>query len=363
MFPSSAPRLESFRPAWWCRHAHAQTIWAALLRPAPRVKVVRARWELPDGDFLDVDEVAADASAPRLIVLHGLESSSRAVAVRGLLNEAHRRGWGGVAVNFRGCSGEANRLRRSYHGGDTADVGRVISRMQARYPASALACVGLSLGGNVLLKYLGEQGDTLPRAITAAATISAPFDLTASVQALGTGFSRVYQQRLVAKLKRKTLLKLARYPDLVDRTALKAVRTLAEFDDVVTAPIHGFSSAAAYWAASSSAPRLARIRRPTLLINAEDDPFLPAAVLPRQAVADNPFLTAAFPASGGHLGFLAGRWPCAPIAWAELRAIEFLTRHLRWGKSVPEHQSRLEDAAVFPGRLRGWRPPRPVGGR
>ncbi|MBI3319761.1 MAG: hydrolase [Candidatus Omnitrophica bacterium] len=336
MSPSPAPHLDgrwavcaSFRPAWWCRHAHAQTIWAALLRPAPWVRVTRARWELPDGDFLDVDELAAEASAPRLIVLHGLESASRATPVRGLLREARRRGWGGVAVNFRGCSGEPNRLQRSYHGGETADVAWAVSQVQARYPASALACVGISLGGNVLLKYLGEQGDALPRAIKASATISAPFDLATRVQALGQGFSRVYQQRLVARLKRKTFLKLACYPDLVDRAALKAVRTLAEFDELVTAPVHGFSSAAAYWAASSSAPWLARIRRPTLLINAKDDPFLPAAALPTQAVADHPHLTAAFTASGGHIGFLAGRWPGAPIAWAELRAVEFLAQHLR----------------------------------
>jgi predicted alpha/beta-fold hydrolase len=292
------------------------------------VPLVRARWELPDGDFLDVDELAADASAPRLIVLHGLESSSRAPAVRGLIAQAHRRGWGGVAVNFRGCSGEPNRLRRSYHGGETADLAWVIHQMQARHPDSALVCVGISLGGNVLLKFLGEQGEALPQAIKAAAAVSAPFDLAASVHALERGFSRTYQHRLVASLKRKTFLKLARHPGLVDHAALTAVRTLGEFDDLVTAPVHGFSDAAAYWIACSCAPFLARIRRPTLLINAEDDPFLPAAALPRQAVADNAYLTAAFTASGGHVGFLAGRWPGALTPWAEVRAAMFLARHL-----------------------------------
>ena len=290
--------------------------------------LVRARWELPDGDFLDVDELAADASAPRLIVLHGLESSSRAPAVLGVLSQAHRRGWGGVAVNFRGCSGEPNRLRRSYHGGETGDLAWVIHRVQASHPASTLACVGISLGGNVLLKWLGEQGEALPQAIKAAAAISAPFDLAASVRALEQGVRRLYQRRLVASLKRKTFLKLAHHPDLVDRAALHAVRTLGAFDDLVTAPVHGFSDASAYWAASSSAPWLARIRRPTLLINAADDPFLPAQALPRQAVVDNPYLTAAFTASGGHIGFLAGRWPGTPTYWAEVRAAMFLARHL-----------------------------------
>ena len=317
-----------FKPAWWCRNTHVQTIWAALLRPAPRVHVTRLRWELPDGDFLDIDELQARESSTRLIVLHGLESSSRATPVLGLLRQAQQSGWGGVAINFRGCSGEPNRLRRSYHGGDTADLAWVVAQVQARYPASPLVCVGMSLGGNVLLKYLGEQSEALPKEIRAAVAISAPCDLAASVQALQRGFSRVYQQRLVANLKRKTFNKLTRYPDLVDPTALQAVRTLAEFDDLVTAPVHGFANAAAYWAASSSVSFLPRIRRPPLLINAEDDPFFSAEALPRQAVSDNPFLTAEFTAAGGHIGFLAGYWPGVPIAWAEVRAAAFLDEHL-----------------------------------
>ena len=319
----------AFQPAWWCRNAHLQTIWAGILRPSPRAPLARTRWELPDGDFLDVDELAADAEAPRLIVLHGLESSSRATAVLGLLSQAHQRGWGGVAVNFRGCSGEPNRLRRSYHGGDTADLAWVIGRVRAQQPSSAIVCVGVSLGGNVLLKYLGEQGEALPEQVRAAAAISAPFDLAASVEALSQGLSRVYQQRLVTTLKRKTFEKLTRHQDLVDRAALQAVRTLSEFDDLVTAPVHGFVDAAAYWAASSSTQFLPRIRRPTLLINAEDDPFLSAEALPRQAVAENPFLTAAFTPSGGHIGFLAGRWPGVPIAWAESRTAEFLAQYAK----------------------------------
>ena len=317
--------LSSFAPAWWCRNTHLQTI-AATFRPSPPVPLTRVRWELPDGDFLDIDELAAGPSAPRLIVLHGLESSSRAVAVLTLLHEARRRGWGAAAVNFRGCSGEPNRLRRSYHGGDTGDLAWIVSQVSARHPNSPLGCVGISLGGNVLLKYLGEQGDALPAQVRAAATISTPFDLAASVQTLGQGFSRVYQGRLVASLKRKTLTKLVRYPGLVDRQALSAARTLAAFDDLVTAPLHGFANAAAYWAASSSAAFLARIRRPTLLINAEDDPFLPGAALPRALVATNPLLTTAFTPHGGHVGFLADR---PPRAWAEARAAEFLAGQLR----------------------------------
>ena len=304
-------------------------MWASILRPSPRVPLARARWELPDGDFLDVDVLAADTAAPRVIVLHGLESSSRATQVRGILREAHRRGWGGVAVNFRGCSGAPNRLRRSYHGGDTADLTQVIERVRAQSPSSPIVCVGFSLGGNVLLKYLGEQGEALPEQIRAAVAISAPVDLALSAKSLEQGFSRVYGNRLVARLKRKTFQTLTRYPDLVDARALRSVRTLAEFDDLVTAPVHGFKDAADYWAKSSSSAYLSRIRRPTLLINARNDPFLPAAALPERAVAENPFLRAEFPAAGGHLGFLEGRWPWAPVAWAERRAAVFLAQGTR----------------------------------
>lgn len=325
---AQAAESASFEPAWWCRGAHLQTIWAGILRPSPQVPLTRARWELPDGDFLDVDELAAPAGAPRVIVLHGLESSSRSPHVLGLLDQAHRRGWGGVAVNFRGCSGEPNRLRRSYHGGDTGDLAWVIARVRGQHPASPIVCVGFSLGGNVLLKYLGEQGEALPEQVRAAVAVSAPVDLALSAHALEYGFSRVYGSRLVASLKRKTFQKLAAYPDLVDAGALKSVRTLGAFDDLVTGPVHGFKNAKDYWGKSSSASFLPRIRRPTLLINAHNDPFLPAEALPVRAVSENAFLSAEFPAAGGHLGFLEGRWPGRPIAWAELRAAEFLAHYV-----------------------------------
>ena len=324
-----AEKAVPFRPAWWCPGAHLQTIWAGLLRPVPQVPLIRVRWELPDGDFLDVDELAAAVGAPRVIVLHGLEGSSSSPQVRGMLHEAHRRGWGGVAINFRGCSGEPNRLRRSYHGGDTADLAWVIHRVRVQHPSSPIFCVGFSLGGNVLLKYLGEQGEALPSQVCAAAAISAPVDLALSAHALERGFSRVYGHRLVASLKRKTFQKLVTYPDFIDAHALHAVQTLAEFDALVTAPVHGFKDAADYWARSSSTAYLPGIRRPTLLINAQDDPFLPATALPVQAVSANRFLRAEFPASGGHLGFLEGRWPAKPAAWAEIRAADFLAASCR----------------------------------
>lgn len=317
-----------FIPAWWCRGRHAQTIWGARRQPVPPVPLHRQRWEMPDGDFLDVDEVPAAPGAPSVIALHGLESSSRSRQVVGLLWTAHRRGWRGFGINFRSCSGELNRLRRSYHAGETSDLAWVIQQVVARHPEATVCCVAVSLGGNVLLKYLGEQAAAVPPELKAAVAISTPFDLAVSVREMEEGVSRIYMTRLVRRLKHKTLAKLERYPDLVDRSTLCAVRTIGEFDEAVTAPVNGFPSAAAYWSASSSAAFLSRIERPTLLINAQDDPFFPGTALPLQEVSRNPFLTAEFPRAGGHAGFVSGWWPGGSTYWAEDRAIAFLHEQL-----------------------------------
>ncbi|MBI3615383.1 MAG: alpha/beta fold hydrolase [Candidatus Omnitrophica bacterium] len=323
-----ANRQPPFRPSGWCRGPHAQTIWGSILRPAPRVLLRRERWETPDGDFVDVDWTPGPPMAPILIVLPGLEGSSQSKPVMGLLAAAYRKGWRGLGVNFRSCSGEPNRLRRSYHGGETSDLRWIISRLIQENPRRPLLCAGISLGGNILLKYLGEEGEALPEQVRGAAAISAPFDLKASALYLGKGFSRVYMRRLVRSLKGKALAKLERYPGLADRRKLLSVRTLKEFDDLVTGPVHGFRDAQAYWAASSSAQFLSEIRRPVLLINARDDPFLPEQALPEKEVSDNHFITAEFPKKGGHVGFLSGRWPGRPIPWAEIQAIRFLEESL-----------------------------------
>ena len=317
-----------FIPAWWCRGRHAQTIWGSKSRSASTLPVQRKRWELPDGDFLDVDEVPAAAGSPSLVVLHGLEGSSRSRPVVGLLQAAHQQGWRGFGINFRSCSGEPNRLRRSYHAGETSDLAWVIQRVIAQHPGTVVFCAGFSLGGNVLLKYLGEQGAGGPSELKAAVAISTPFDLAVSVRAMEQGFSRVYMTRLVNKLRRKTLEKLERYPDIADRQALCSIQTVAEFDEVVTAPANGFPNAAAYWTACSSKAFLSKIKRPTLLINAQDDPFFPAAELPREQVAQNPFLRAEFPSTGGHTGFISGGGPGRSTYWAEDRAIAFLVEQL-----------------------------------
>ena len=318
----------SFHPAWWCRGRHAQTLWGALFRPTPYVLCQRERWETPDGDFLDVDRVEGTARAPAVIGLHGLEGASQSKPILGLMAAARRVGWEAVGINFRSCSGASNRLRRAYHGGDSVELGWVIGRVIAQDPTRAVGCVGVSLGGNVLLKYLGEHGARVPQQVRAAAAISTPFDLGIAVRHLERGLSRFYMRNLVSSLKQKTFAKLARYPDLVDPARLCAVRTLAEFDHLVTAPLHGFPDGQTYWQSSSSASWLSAIRRPTLLINAEDDPFFPADALPTQVVRENPALRAEFVPEGGHAGFLSGVWPGRPVPWAERRTMAFLQDHL-----------------------------------
>jgi predicted alpha/beta-fold hydrolase len=316
---------QPFVPAWWCRSGHAQTIYAAALRPVATAPARRERWEIPDGDFLDVDHVPAPPGRPILILLHGLEASSRARPVQGFLAAAHQRGWRGLGVNFRSCSGELNRLRRCYHSGDTSDLDWVIRRLCAQEPQAVIVCVGLSLGGNVLLKYLGEQGDGAPRAVKAAVAVSAPFDLASSARAFEAGFlNRFYGWRLVRSLKRKTLAKLHRYPDLADPRRFAAVRTIGEFDEVVTAPVHGFAGAQAYWSATSCRQFLPGIRRPTLLINSTDDPLVLDIESVRRDLADHPYVAAAFQHAGGHLGFIGGPHPGRPTAWAERAALSFL---------------------------------------
>jgi len=318
----------SFQPAWWCRGRHAQTLWGALFRPIPPVPLRRERWETPDGDFLDVDRVEGTPGAPVLIVLHGLEGSSRSKQVLGFMTAAYRAGWEAVGINFRSCSGESNRLRRAYHGGDSTELSWVIDRLIAQNPARTVGCIGVSLGGNILLKYLGELGARVPQQVRAASAISTPFDLGIAVRYMERGMSQLYMRNLVRRLKEKTFAKLARYPDLVDPARLGAVRTLAEFDHLVTGPLHGFPDGQTYWRASSSASRLSTIRRPTLLINAEDDPFFPAEALPTRAVGENPALRAAFVQDGGHAGFLSGVWPGRPVPWAENRTMAFLQDYL-----------------------------------
>lgn len=318
--------MEPFEPPWFLRGRHGQTVFGTLLRRGPRVPLRRERWELSDGDFLDVDRLDGPFDAPLLIVLHGLEGSASSHYVRGLLARAKDRGWRALALNFRSCSGEPNRLLRSYHSGETGDLGEAIRRAQNESPDAPLLMAGCSLGGNVAVKWLGEQGHAAN--VQAAVALSVPFDLKLCARALDArnAMAFVYRTRFLRTLKRKALEKANRFPQL-DAARIRAARTLFEFDEAVTAPVHGFGGAEDYWAQSSSGPFVPRVRVPLLLISAEDDPFVPPECLPRAAAAASSFVTLEVYPHGGHLGFVAG--PRLPWFWAEWRAVEFLATELR----------------------------------
>lgn len=324
----------TYTPAWWVPGPHLRTLWGKLFRRAEPVPTRRERWETPDGDFVDLHRLDAAGphldAAPRLILLHGLEGNARSHYVGGLFAEVRRRGWGMDLLVFRSCGDEPNRARRFYHSGETGDLAFVLDRVLAEHGDAPLLLAGVSLGGNVLLKFLGERGATLPARVRGAAAVSVPFDLARGSRHIARGFARVYERHFLQSLKRKARAKLRVYPDLVDVDALEAARTLWDFDDRVTAPIHGFAGAADYYARSSALAWLDRVRLPTLLLSAEDDPFLPRAVLDevREVARRNPALTTEFVARGGHVGFVGGRVPWRPHYYAEWRVCDFLARCL-----------------------------------
>jgi predicted alpha/beta-fold hydrolase len=288
------------------------------------VPLSRERVSTADGDFIDLDWLEGPAAAPLVIMLHGLEGSTRSHYVTGLLRLVQARGWRGVALNFRGCSGEANRLPRFYHSGDTGDLETVVSLLVEREAAVRMGAVGVSLGGNVLLKWLGEREHEIPKQLVAAAAISVPFDLAACARVLDRGVRRaLYTEHFLWTMRRKVRDKARHFPGFVDVAAVQRARTFSEYDHVVTAPLHGFADEHDYWARSSSGPYLRGIRRPTLMINSRDDPFVPLDGLPDPRTLP-PDVTIELTPWGGHSGFFEGRWPWRLESWAERRAVQFL---------------------------------------
>lgn len=283
--------------------------------------MARSRWETPDGDFIDVDVLPERAGAPLVVLFHGLEGGARSHYARALMRTLDTRGWNGAVAHFRGCSGEPNRLPRAYHSGDWPEIDWVLRRFRSRYPGAMLFAVGVSLGGNALLKWLGKLECSATQVIDGAACVSAPVDLAAAGRALERGFNRVYTRHFLDTLKPAALAKLARFPGLFDRDRVLAARTLYDFDDVVTAPLHGFRGADDYWLRASAKPWLRRIRVPTLLLNARNDPFLPATFLPRHDEVSRD-VVCEFPAEGGHVGFVAGYFP-GHIDWLPRRLLAF----------------------------------------
>jgi len=320
----------SFSPAWWLRGAHGQTMWGKFFRRAEVHDTRIERLETPDGDFIDLHHVDAPADAPILLVLHGLEGSVRSHYAQGLLAEARKRQWHGVVLTFRSCGSEMNRTRRSYHSGETTDAHFVIQHLESSFPEAPLILAGVSLGGNVLLKYLGEQGTRISPRVKGAAAVSVPYDLAQSSRYINEGFARVYQWNFLRSLVRKAQSKLEQFPDLISRDALGEVRTMWAFDDWFTAPVHGFRDATDYYSRSSSINWLQTISVNTLLLSAVDDPFLPSDVLARvQDIARrNSHLEVEFPPHGGHVGFIGGGNPLSPVYYLEQRVSEFLAHEL-----------------------------------
>jgi predicted alpha/beta-fold hydrolase len=321
----------TYHPAWWIPGPHLRTLWGKLFRRPTPVATRGERWETPDGDFVDLQRLDPPSpDRPRLLLLHGLEGSPRSHYVGGLFAEARRREWGMDLLVFRSCGTEPNRARRFYHSGETTDLAFVLDRLLATHRDAPILLAGVSLGGNVLLKFLGEQGAALTDRVRGAATISVPYDLGRGSRHISRGFSRVYERHFLRSLRRKAIAKLEHYPDLVDRDTLGSVRSLYDFDDILTAPVHGFANADDYYTRSSAIAWVDRITLPTLLLSAADDPFLPREVLDevRAIGRHTRALTIEFVEHGGHVGFVSGHLPWRPHYYAEWRACDFLSRCL-----------------------------------
>ena len=316
----------AYTTPWWLPGGNLQTIWPSLVTPEPRVLYKRERWETPDGDFIDLDWLPWIEGAPLVVMFHGLEGSSQSHYSRALMHAARLRGWNGCVPHFRGCSGELNRLPRAYHSGDSAEIDWVLRRIVAEKKPARMFAAGVSLGGNALLKWAGEQGEAARSIVHAVAAISAPLDLAAAGMALGRGFNMLYTRMFLASLIKKSLAKLSLHPGLFDPVKLRGARDLYEFDNLVTAPLHGFRDTDDYWNRASAKPWLAKITVPALALNARNDPFLPASALPGPAEV-SPAVTLEYPDHGGHVGFAIGALPPGTLAWLPQRLFNFFDRH------------------------------------
>lgn len=303
---------------WWLPGGHAQTIWSALYarrrRHALKARpLLRERWVTPDGDFIDVDrQMASRPDRPLLVLFHGLEGSSASHYAQAFADWASQHDVQWAMPHFRGCSGEINCAPRAYHSGDHEEIDWILQRFAQTHASeggSVLVAAGVSLGGNALMRWAGEQGAAALGRVSAVASICSPLDLAASGNAIGRGFNRqVYTRMFLRTMKPKAMAKWAQFPGLFNRERLLAARDLYEFDNVFTAPLHGFRDTHDYWARASAKPLLGRIRVPALLVNAQNDPFIPASSLPVKREVSTA-VTLWQPRHGGHVGFASGHWP------------------------------------------------------
>jgi predicted alpha/beta-fold hydrolase len=311
-------------------------VWARLARSRRLIGFRREVLATPDGDELVLDHAAGPPGSPLVILLHGAEGSSYSLHTQGLAVLVARAGWRGVVLNFRSCARDPadirkrlpNRTPRLYHSGDTTDLDLVVRTLRAREPGTPLYAIGFSLGGGVLLKWLGEHGAAA--ALAAAVTISVPYELAAAADFLARPSARIYVYNFIRRIRPKALDVVRRFPGQtahLDVQRIRRARTIREFDDCVTGPLHGFAGADDYHARASSLPYLGRVRVPTLCISGLDDPFFPGDAVARAQTAGSPDVTFTVTDWGGHTGFVTGPWPWRPIYWAEEASIDWLAAH------------------------------------
>lgn len=311
----------------WLPGGHLQTIVPALISKKPQVQLRRERWTTPDQDFIDVDFVDGQIGQPFVVMFHGLEGSSHSHYAKAMMAHIQSLGWSGAVPHFRGCSGSVNLAPRFYHSGDSTEIEWILRRLHAQHqdknPQSKFYATGVSLGANALLRFLGEFQHQA-NFVDAACAVSAPLDLTKSNASLETGLNIIYIKNFLASLKPKCIEKLKQYPNLFNKEDMLSAKNLFEFDNVVTAPLHGYRDANDYWKRASAGPILNDICIPTLVMNAQNDPFLPASALPQSSTST--YVTLDYPTHGGHVGFPTG-WPLGRIDWLPHKLIGFLQSH------------------------------------
>ncbi|MCE1182426.1 MAG: alpha/beta fold hydrolase [Rhodocyclales bacterium] len=311
------PRYQAPR---WLPGGNAQTLWPLVIKPQP-LPLRRERWETPDGDFIDVDHLDGPADSPLLVLFHGLEGSARSHYAISVAHACRAQGWRLALPHFRGCSGELNRRPRAYFAGDSAEIDWILSRLHSQNQQQPLHAAGVSLGGNALLKWAGEQGEAARDKVTGIVAFCPPLDLAACSRTLARGFNRIYDRHFLVTLKAKSAARLQRYPGLFDEQRMRAARNLEDFDDAVTGPLHGFAGAEDYWARCSAKPWLKSIAVPALAVNPKNDPFLPAQYLPA-AHEVSPSVRLEQPEQGGHVGFVSGPFP-GQLDWLAKRLLHF----------------------------------------
>lgn len=323
----SAQTSNPYRPLRWPQNPHLTTIWGRAVRRPALLPWREQRLETPDDDFLDLLNLpGTNDESPSFVFFHGLEGSLKSHYVPGMLGSAHARGWDATMLFFRTCSGVINRQPRSYHSGETSDIDFVVRHVLARRPDAPVVVAGFSLGGNALLKWLGEQGENIDQRVRAAAAVSVPFDLGECADQIERSLGGFYARRFVRTLKQKALAKLQRYPEIANARAVAQAKSIRDFDEAYTSRVHGFEGASDYYSRCSSIHFLDRIAIPTLLLSAHDDPFMPPAMLSRVAsvASANPLLSQEFVPVGGHGGFLEGPSPWRATSYAERRPVEFV---------------------------------------